>query len=198
GRHGGRARGAARPGGRHPAVAGTPSGSFPGRGRGCITGRPARLISPPGRDCGPVLAEGDPALMTETAPFNVSHVLRPVAAVIATGPADVAATVRWAAERGLPVAVQATGHGLFSDLAGHVLVCTHRMSWVEVDPEAGTARVGAGTRWKDVIEAAAPHGLAPLNGSTSHLDQPRGCRWLHARRRPRGAGPQVRLRRRPR
>src|SRR5690606_6820658 len=103
---------------------------------------------------GPVLAEGDPALMTETAPFNVSHVLRPVAAVIATGPADVAATVRWAAERGLPVAVQATGHGLFSDLAGHVLVCTHRMSWVEVDPEAGTARVGAGTRWKDVIEAS--------------------------------------------
>jgi hypothetical protein len=118
---------------------------------------------------GPVLAEGDPALMTEAAPFNVAHVLRPVAAVVATGPADVAAAVRWAAARDLPVAVQATGHGLFSDLAGHVLVCTHRMSWVEVDPQASTARVGAGTRWKDVIDAAAPHGLAPLNGSTSHV-----------------------------
>lgn len=118
---------------------------------------------------GPVLAEGDPALMTEADPFNVAHVLRPVAAVVATGPTDIAAAVTWAAARGLPVAVQATGHGSFTDLAGHVLVCTHRMSWVEVDPVARTARVGAGTRWKDVMEAAAPHGLAPLNGSTSHV-----------------------------
>src|SRR5690606_19286927 len=107
--------------------------------------------------------------MTEAVPFNLAHELRPAVAVLATSPQDVAATVAWAAARQLPVAVQATGHGAFSDLAGQVLIHTRLMSWVEVDPEAGTARVGAGTRWKDVIEAAAPHGLAPLNGSTSHV-----------------------------
>ena len=29
---------------------------------------------------------------------------------------------------------------------------------------AGTARVEAGAKWRDVIAAAHPHGLAPLNG----------------------------------
>ena len=33
----------------------------------------------------------------------------------------------------------------------------------------GWARVGAGVKWLRVIEAAAPHGLAPLNGSTSDV-----------------------------
>jgi hypothetical protein len=121
------------------------------------------------RVAGTVYAEGDPALMTEAVPFNLSHELRPLLAVLATSPEDVAATVAWAAARQLPVTVQATGHGSFSDLAGQVLVHTRLMSWVEVDPVARRARVGAGTRWSQVIEAAAPHGLAPLNGSSSHV-----------------------------
>ena len=29
---------------------------------------------------------------------------------------------------------------------------------------AGTARADAGARWRDVITAAHPHGVAPLNG----------------------------------
>jgi FAD/FMN-containing dehydrogenase len=40
---------------------------------------------------------------------------------------------------------------------------------VTIDPHARTARVGAGARWAQVIEAAAPHGLAPLNGSSSSV-----------------------------
>ncbi|HTM85145.1 MAG TPA: FAD-binding protein, partial [Mycobacterium sp.] len=35
------------------------------------------------------------------------------------------------------------------------------------DAERSTATVSAGTRWRDVIEAAAPYGLAPLNGSSA-------------------------------
>ena len=38
-----------------------------------------------------------------------------------------------------------------------------------IDPEARTARVGAGVRWRAVIDAAAPYGLAPLNGSSSSV-----------------------------
>jgi FAD/FMN-containing dehydrogenase len=37
---------------------------------------------------------------------------------------------------------------------------------VRVDPARRTARVGGGARWRDVIAAAAPHGLAPLCGSS--------------------------------
>jgi FAD/FMN-containing dehydrogenase len=65
------------------------------------------------------------------------------------------------------VSVQATGHGLLADLADTVLVTTRRMAGVTVDPHARTARVQAGVRWSQVIEAAAPFGLAPLNGSSS-------------------------------
>jgi FAD/FMN-containing dehydrogenase len=62
--------------------------------------------------------------------------------------------------------VQATGHGLANPLAGEgVLVSTRRMDSVDVDPGAGTAWVGAGARWRDVIEAAARYDLAPLSGS---------------------------------
>jgi FAD/FMN-containing dehydrogenase len=119
------------------------------------------------RVAGPVLAGDDPRLAAEVAGFNTAYTPRPVAVVGATCADDVAAAVRWAADRGHPVAVQSTGHGLVSDLAGSVLVTTRRLSAVAVDPVARTARVGAGVRWAQVIEAAAPHGLAPLNGSSS-------------------------------
>src|SRR5262249_53301395 len=46
-----------------------------------------------------------------------------------------------------------------------VLINTRRMSGVRVDPEARTAWVEAGATWRQVVEAAAPYGLAPLSGS---------------------------------
>ncbi|MGY1741912.1 MULTISPECIES: FAD-binding oxidoreductase [unclassified Blastococcus] len=118
---------------------------------------------------GPVLLAGDPGLADEVAPFTTTHIPTPAVVVGATCAADVAAAVRFAAARGLSVAVQATGHGLTSALSGAVLVTTSRMGEVTVDPVARTARVGAGVRWRQVIDAAAPHGLAPLSGSSSHV-----------------------------
>ena len=116
---------------------------------------------------GPVLVPADEGFAFEVAPFNTSYAPRPAVVVGATCAADVAAAVRFAAATGRPVAVQATGHGLTGALEGAVLVTTGRMAEVAVDPVAGTARVGAGARWRAVIDAAAPHGLAPLNGSSS-------------------------------
>jgi hypothetical protein len=43
------------------------------------------------------------------------------------------------------------------------------LNQVSIDAAAGTAVTGAGARWRDVVEAAAPHGHAPLSGSTSGL-----------------------------
>ncbi|MEU9917371.1 FAD-binding oxidoreductase [Streptomyces sp. NPDC051001] len=98
--------------------------------------------------------------------FQAREHHQPAQVVAARAAGDVVAAVRHAAESCMPIAVQATGHGLANPLAGAgVLVSTRRMDRVDVDPGAGTAWVGAGARWRDVIEAAARYGLAPLSGS---------------------------------
>jgi FAD/FMN-containing dehydrogenase len=86
--------------------------------------------------------------------------------VRATTPADVRGAVLTARARGLRVAVRATGHGTLAEPGpGTLLVDTSRMRCVLVDPERRTARVGAGATWGDVIDAAAPFGLAPVSGT---------------------------------
>ena len=116
---------------------------------------------------GPVLVPGDPGFAEEVGGFNLAAVAAPALVVGATSADDVAAAVRWAAAHDRKVAVQATGHGLYGDLGDAVLISTRRMDAVHVDPGARTARVGAGIPWRAVIDAAAPHGLAPLSGSSS-------------------------------
>lgn len=118
---------------------------------------------------GPVLRPGDPGWRAEIAGFNLSFTPTPAVVVGATSTADVATAVRYAASVGKRVAVQATGHGLTSDLDDTVLVTTRRMTTVAIDPVARTARVAAGVRWRAVIDAAAEHGLAPLSGSSSQV-----------------------------
>ncbi|HKH10207.1 MAG TPA: FAD-binding protein [Rubrobacter sp.] len=74
-----------------------------------------------------------------------------------------------ARELGMGVGVMATGHGVGAPCDGGVLINTSRMSGVRVAPESRTARVEAGALWKDVIPAAAAHGLAGLAGSSSRV-----------------------------
>lgn len=118
---------------------------------------------------GPVFTPENPFYAEEVAGFNVAHLPRPAVVVGAVDAADVAAAVSWAAAAGLPVSVQATGHGLVADVSGGLLISTRRLQQVQIDPGARTATVGAGVRWRAVIDAAAPHGLAPLNGSSSNV-----------------------------
>ncbi|WP_139206798.1 FAD-binding oxidoreductase [Geodermatophilus poikilotrophus] len=87
-------------------------------------------------------------------------------AVSATDEADVAAAVRFAAGRGLPVAVRATGHGPVPGVDQGLLIDTRALSTVTVDPERRTATVGAGVPWARVLEKCAPLGLVPLCGSS--------------------------------
>ncbi len=97
--------------------------------------------------------------------FNVATVHSPDLVVHASSAADVAATVAVAGRAGRRVAVQATGHGAPAAGPGTVLVVTRALDGVTVDPAARTATVGAGATWQQVLDAAAPHGLAPLAGS---------------------------------
>jgi hypothetical protein len=68
----------------------------------------------------------------------------------------------------LKIAPQGTGHNAaaIASLEDTILVSTQRMRGVEIDPVAQTARVQAGTLWIEVTEAATPHGLYPLSGSS--------------------------------
>jgi len=106
------------------------------------------------------------AYAAHATPWNVAVPMAPAAVVAVRTAQDVATTVRFARSAGLTVGVQATGHGAVASLAGHLLVSTKGLDEVTVHPE-GWARIGAGVPWSRVIEAAAPHGLAPLNGSSS-------------------------------
>jgi hypothetical protein len=115
---------------------------------------------------GEVLLPGDDGFAAGCAGFQRAYRHRPGVLVRPAGPEDVTAAVAHAAAHDLPVAVQATGHGLAAATDGGMLINTASLSAVTVDAAARTARIGAGTRFTDVIEAAARYGLAPLNGSS--------------------------------
>ncbi|MGW1889131.1 FAD-binding oxidoreductase [Streptomyces sp. NPDC002004] len=113
-----------------------------------------------------VLLPGDTGYEEELAGFQTGCTQRPAVIFAASSAEDVAAAVSYAASEGLPVGVRATGHGVPGDAEGGVLITTRRMDGVTVDAEARSARIQAGARWGRVVEAAAPHGLVPLNGSS--------------------------------
>ncbi|MFC9999962.1 FAD-binding oxidoreductase [Nocardia sp. NPDC127526] len=115
---------------------------------------------------GPVLQSGDTGYEAEIAGFQTAYTHRPAAVVAAAHAEDVRAAVEYAARHGLPVAVQATGHGLSVAAEGGVLINTSRMTDIRIDAASRTARVAAGVQAGQLIDAAAAHGLAPLNGSS--------------------------------
>ncbi|WP_125614302.1 FAD-binding oxidoreductase [Specibacter cremeus] len=105
--------------------------------------------------------DGYAALAT---PWNVAVATSPAAVAEVATAQDVVAAVRFAADHDLPVAVQATGHGIASDLDGALLIHTRRLDECTISPE-GWARTGAGVTWRTVLAASATHGLAGLCGS---------------------------------
>jgi FAD/FMN-containing dehydrogenase len=102
---------------------------------------------------------------SSAAPWNLSVPSRPRAVAPVQDGGEVAAAIRDAATAGLRVGVRSTGHGA-TPLDGDVLLLdTASMTDCTVHPAARWARVGAGVRWQQLIEQAAPYGLAPICGS---------------------------------
>ncbi|HEU5473535.1 MAG TPA: FAD-binding oxidoreductase [Actinophytocola sp.] len=114
---------------------------------------------------GPVYLPGTSEYAEEIDGFDRSVRHRPTVVVGATSAADVVAAVRFARDNDLGVAVQNTGHGVALPADKAVFISTRRMTGHEVDARARTARIEAGVTWDDVVDSAAKHGLAPLNGS---------------------------------
>jgi FAD/FMN-containing dehydrogenase len=119
------------------------------------------------RFAGSVIAPGDAGWDEARAAFNLTIDQRPALVAVAQDAADVGAVVRFASERNLRVAPQATGHNAapLGDLSRTVLLKTTAMNGFSIDPEARTARVEAGVKWGPVCDAASAHGLAPRSGS---------------------------------
>ncbi|MFF2557056.1 FAD-binding oxidoreductase [Nocardia sp. NPDC058058] len=118
---------------------------------------------------GAVLLPEDDDYRAEIEGFQTAYTHRPAVVVAAVHAEDVRAAVEYAARHGLPIAVQATGHGLAAPADGGVLITTRRMKDIRIDAAARTARVAAGVQAGELIAAAAAHGLAPLNGSSNSV-----------------------------
>jgi FAD/FMN-containing dehydrogenase len=116
-----------------------------------------------------VLVRGDDGIAQEVGAFNTLIHHDPDAVVAASSEADIAAAVRFAAEHGLPVHIRATGHGAEAPITSGLVISTQRLNSVTIDADAQTATIGAGARWRSVIDAAAPFGLAPVTGSSVNV-----------------------------
>lgn len=98
--------------------------------------------------------------------WNLAVDQRPAAVVFPEDIADVVATVRTARSIGASVVVQGTGHGAasYDDLSNTILIRTTRLRAIDI--RDGVCTVQAGTLWGEVAQEAAPHGMAPLAGSS--------------------------------
>lgn len=119
---------------------------------------------------GPVLIPEDDAYARACASWNVTWNHHPAVVVQAAGEADVIAAVRFAADQGLAVVVQATGHGVTTTADDRsLLLQTAGLDAIRLDPDARQVTVGGGVTWSPVLAQAQQHGLAPLLGSAPHV-----------------------------
>ena len=118
---------------------------------------------------GRVLAPGDPDFDDARRVWNGMIDKRPCLIVQASDIGDVAPTVAFALETGLPLAIRGGGHNVAGNgtVDGGILLDMGRLNAVEVDPDARLVRVGAGATLADIDRATEPFGLAVPVGVVS-------------------------------
>ncbi|MDP9051732.1 MAG: FAD-binding oxidoreductase [Acidobacteriota bacterium] len=94
---------------------------------------------------------------------------RPAAVVCATGVADVLATIRFAGERGLPVAIRCGGHNVAGSSVGDgsLVIDLAKFKSVRVDPTQRTARAGGGALRQEYDHETQAFALASPGGAIS-------------------------------
>lgn len=115
---------------------------------------------------GAVVTPDSPGYDRSRAVFNGMVDRRPAAVVRAADAADVMATVSFAADEGLPLAVRGGGHSVpgYGVCDEGVVLDLSAMGNVRVDPERRTARVGGGALLADYDHATHAYGLATPAG----------------------------------
>jgi FAD binding domain/Berberine and berberine like len=119
----------------------------------------------------PWLTTEDVDWNVERAVFNILVDQQPAGIAVPRSADDVSDVVRSAAADGKRIAAQRTGHNAapLGSLANTVLLRTAGLGGVQIDADAGTARVGAGALWGDLVSQASEQGLAALHGSAPNV-----------------------------
>jgi FAD/FMN-containing dehydrogenase len=121
------------------------------------------------RMAGAVIGPGDAAYDSARHVFNAMIDKRPALIASCTNAADVAAAVDFARATSIPVSIRSGGHGVSGTAIAEdgLVIDMTSMKWIEVDPEARIARVGAGVTWGELDAATQEHGLAVTGGRVS-------------------------------
>ena len=118
---------------------------------------------------GEVVVPGDAAYDEARRVWNSMIDKHPALIARCTGTADVAAALRWASVRDLPVAVRGGGHNVAGNAVndGGVVIDLSRMKGIHVDPLKRTVRAQAGVTWGDLDHETQAFGLATPGGEVS-------------------------------
>jgi FAD/FMN-containing dehydrogenase len=118
---------------------------------------------------GEIVRSGDKAYDEARSVHNGMSDRRPGAVVRVANAGDVIATVLYARENGLDLAIRGGGHSApgFGTVDDGIVIDFSRMRTVRVDPTARTARADAGVTWGDFNSATYAFGLATPGGIIS-------------------------------
>lgn len=118
---------------------------------------------------GDLILRDDPAYEQARAIHNAMISKRPAAIAQCRSEADVVDALAFARSEGLEVAIRGGGHSVAgaSLTEGGVVIDLRQMNHVEVDPDAGLARVQGGACWGNFDRATQPHGLMATGGRVS-------------------------------
>ena len=118
---------------------------------------------------GEAIAPGDPGYDEGRQVFNAMIDRRPEVIARCRTPADVAAAIRYARERELPLAVRGGGHGVvgFAVCDGGVVIDLAPMKQIEVDAPRRRVKAGGGVLWGELDRATQAFGLATTGGRIS-------------------------------
>ncbi|MGX5695778.1 FAD-binding oxidoreductase [Agromyces soli] len=113
-----------------------------------------------------LLLPGDAGYDDARTPWNLAVEQHPAAVARPADVDELRALLDAARADGLQLAIQPGGHGASGSLEGAVLVRTAAFDGIWVDAAERVARVGAGVRWGEVLEALEGTGLVALAGSS--------------------------------
>ncbi|MFF3326234.1 FAD-binding oxidoreductase [Streptomyces sp. NPDC002889] len=118
---------------------------------------------------GEVIQPGDPQYDEARKVYNAMHDKRPAIIVRALDVGDIVATVDFAREQDLLLAVRGGSHSVsgYGTCDGGVVLDLGRMRGIRVDPTARTTRAEGGCTWADVNHATHAFGLATTGGIVS-------------------------------
>jgi FAD/FMN-containing dehydrogenase len=119
---------------------------------------------------GTLIARGDPGYDEQRRVWNGSIDRSPALIARCRSAEDVAATLRFARQTGLPMAVRSGGHSFpgLSVCDDGIVVDLGLMKAIEIDSEARTASVQAGVLLGELDAATQEHGLAVPAGIVTH------------------------------